>query len=233
MNPIFVAIDTTDLIRARDLAATLAPHVGGIKLGLEFFLAHGAAGVAAVRPDGMPLFLDLKLHDIPNTVVGALRAIAPVAPTFVTIHASGGPDMMRRAAGTAAEAGIRLLGVTVLTSMDASQLAAVTLESDTTRQVERLARLAADAGLRGLVCSPLEIKPLRAALPPSVQLVTPGIRTSPPKAGDDQKRTLGPAEALDAGATWLVIGRPIYAAPNPATAAQEILQLLQNPPKAP
>jgi orotidine-5'-phosphate decarboxylase len=193
-----------------------------------------------MRDAGARVFLDLKFHDIPNTVAKAVASATRLDVQMLTIHTAGGSEMMRAAEQSAQETAQALgrpaplvLGVTVLTSMDASQLAAVTLESDTTRQVERLARLAADAGLRGLVCSPLEIKPLRAALPPSVQLVTPGIRTSPPKAGDDQKRTLGPAEALAAGATWLVIGRPIYAAPNPATAAQEILQLLQNPPKAP
>jgi orotidine-5'-phosphate decarboxylase len=239
-NPIIVALDVPDAETAVQLAKTVGPHVGALKIGLELFTAAGPDIVRRMRDAGARVFLDLKFHDIPNTVAKAVASATRLDVQMLTIHTAGGSEMMRAAEQSAQETAQALgrpaplvLGVTVLTSMDASQLAAVTLESDTTRQVERLARLAADAGLRGLVCSPLEIKPLRAALPPSVQLVTPGIRTSPPKAGDDQKRTLGPAEALAAGATWLVIGRPIYAAPNPATAAQEILQLLQNPPKAP
>jgi orotidine-5'-phosphate decarboxylase len=222
MNPIFVAIDTTDLIRARDLAATLAPHVGGIKLGLEFFLAHGAAGVAAVRPDGMPLFLDLKLHDIPNTVVGALRAIAPVAPTFVTIHASGGPDMMRRAAVTAAEAGIRLLGVTVLTSMDDDDLRTIGQKGPVGAQVLRLAQRARDAGVAGVICAPHEVAALRLSHGPDLVLMVPGIRPAWSVA-DDQKRITTPADAIAAGADHLVIGRPITTAADPVAAARRIL----------
>jgi orotidine-5'-phosphate decarboxylase len=222
MNPIFVAIDTTDLIRARDLAATLAPHVGGIKLGLEFFLAHGAEGVAAVRPPQMPLFLDLKLHDIPNTVVGALQAIVPVAPTFVTIHASGGPEMMRKAADTATEAGIRLLGVTVLTSMDDADLRTIGQKGPVGAQVLRLAHRARDAGVAGVICAPHEVAALRLSYGPDFVLMVPGIRPAWAEAGD-QKRITTPAEALAGGANHLVIGRPITAAADPVAAVRRIL----------
>jgi orotidine-5'-phosphate decarboxylase len=181
--------------------------------------------VAAVRPDGMPLFLDLKLHDIPNTVVGALRAIAPVAPTFVTIHASGGPDMMRRAAGTAAEAGIRLLGVTVLTSMDDDDLRTIGQKGPVGAQVLRLAQRARDAGIAGVICAPHEVAALRLSHGPDLALMVPGIRPAWSVA-DDQKRITTPADAMTAGANHLVIGRPITAAADPVAAARRILDEL-------
>ncbi len=228
MNPILVAIDRPGVAEAAALAARVAPHVGGVKLGLEFFCAAGPEGVRRAVPEGLPLFLDLKLHDIPNTVAGAVRAATALAPAYLTLHAAGGAAMMR-AAVEAAEAGARahgvarpaLLGVTVLTSLDAEDLAAVGQEPDAAFQVERLARLAEAAGLDGIVCSPLEIARLRRVLRPTTLLVVPGLRPAGSGA-DDQKRVMTPTAALRAGADRLVIGRPITAAADPAAAAEAI-----------
>ena len=232
-NPIIAALDVPSAEQALKLAEQIAPAVGAFKIGKELFVAAGPDIVRRVRATGASVFLDLKFHDIPNTVAKAVASAVKLDVQMLTIHTSGGGEMMRAAEkaaqDTAKSLGLQpplVLGVTVLTSMDSAQLGSVTLESDCARQVERLGRLAAGAGLRGLVCSPLELGILRQALPPSVQLVTPGIRTTPPKAGDDQKRTLGPKEALSAGANWLVIGRPIYAAENPRLAAEKILASL-------
>lgn len=179
------------------------------------------------------MFLDLKFHDIPNTVAKAVASATRLDIQMLTIHASGGSEMMRAAERAAIETAAQLgrpaplvLGVTVLTSMDSTALAELGGEVDVARQVERLALLAVKSGLRGLVCSPLELPMLRRVLPDSVQLVTPGIRTGAEKA-DDQKRTLNPREAVEAGASWLVVGRPIYAAPDPVAAAQSILASIQ------
>ena len=226
MNPVFAALDTTDLARARQLAGQVAPHVGGIKLGLEFFLAQGLANTAAVA-GGTPLFLDLKLHDIPNTVAGGVRAIADLKPEFLTIHASGGPAMLRAAVAEAeAAAGrtghrLKLLGVTVLTSLDDGDLEAVGQRGPAADQVRRLALLARSCGLDGVICSPFEVAALRAELGPDFQLVVPGIRPAGSAMGD-QKRVMGPRDAIDAGASRLVIGRPITDAPDPAAAARAI-----------
>ncbi len=223
-SPVFCAIDTPDLSKAQKLAATLRGHVRGLKLGLEFFMANGAAGYKAVAPSGVPIFLDVKLHDIPNTVAGAVASLLPLQPAFMTIHTSGSAAMMRAAVDAAAKAGNarpKLLGVTVLTSLDAKDLAAVGQNTDTAQQVLRLAKLAKDSGLDGVVCSPEEVKVLRQALGPDFILMVPGIRPSWAAAGD-QKRVLTPREAVDAGATYLVIGRPITGADDPAAAAKRI-----------
>ena len=224
MNPVFCAIDTPDLAAAGNLVDRLRESVGGIKLGLEFFMAHGAAGYLAIAAKGLPIFLDLKLHDIPNTVAGALTSLLPLQPSFVTIHAAGGAAMMRAAVAVAATAGEKrpqLLAVTVLTSLDSADLAAVGMDTDTTGQVVRLAKLAKDCGMDGAISSPEEIPALRAALGDDFILMVPGIR--PEWAGaNDQKRTLTPKQARDAGASYLVIGRPITKAENPAQAAQRI-----------
>jgi len=229
---VYAAIDTTDLDRARTLAQALAGVIGGVKLGKEFFTAHGPAGVRAVL--GAPetrhlgLFLDLKFHDIPNTVAGAVLAAAPLAPAWLTVHASGGPAMLRAAADAAAETAgadgrprTRLLAVTVLTSLDDADLTAVGQHTPAGAQVERLGTLARDNGIDGLVCSPREIGRLRTALGPEVALAVPGIR---PKwaVADDQKRITTPQQALGAGADLLVIGRPITQAGDPAAAARRI-----------
>ncbi|GGF41840.1 orotidine 5'-phosphate decarboxylase [Aliidongia dinghuensis] len=226
MNPVFAALDTTDLDCARGLAAAVAPHVGGLKLGLEFFLAQGLANTAAVA-GATPLFLDLKLHDIPNTVAGGVRAIAGLKPEFLTIHTAGGSAMMRAAVDAAAEAAaqtghrIKLLGVTVLTSLDDGDLDAVGQRGPAADQVRRLALLARASGLDGVICSPMEVAALRADLGADFQLVVPGIRPAGAALGD-QKRVMGPRDAIAAGASRLVIGRPITEAPDPAAAARAI-----------
>lgn len=227
-SPIIVALDLPSGAAALDLARRVAPYVGAFKVGKELFVSEGPELVRQLRQTGASVFLDLKFHDIPNTVAKAVAAAVRLDVQMLTVHCSGGSAMMKAAETAAQETAATLgrpaplvLGVTVLTSMDAAALAELGGETDITRQVERLARLAASSGLRGLVCSPLEIAPLRAVLPASIQLVTPGIRTGAEKS-DDQKRTLGPAEAMSAGASWLVVGRPIYAAADPVEAARKI-----------
>lgn len=230
-NPIFVAIDTDDVATARDLAQTLAGAVGGIKLGKQFFMANGPQGVHDVLPEAirerLPLFIDLKLHDIPNTVAGAVTSLArSLAPAFLTLHASGGAAMVaaaREAAEGFGAARPRLLAVTVLTSMSDSDLADTGVSGDAEEQVVRLGRLAIANGADGLVCSPKEIAPLRAALGGEPLLVTPGIRPAGAALGD-QKRVMTPAEAMRAGASRMVIGRPITGAGDPAAAAKAILE---------
>ncbi|MDR3449930.1 MAG: orotidine-5'-phosphate decarboxylase [Alphaproteobacteria bacterium] len=224
MNPVFCAIDTATLTHAEALADKVGPHVGGLKLGLEFFMVHGVAGYRVIAAKGKPIFLDLKLHDIPNTVAGAIGSLLPLQPEFLTLHTSGGAEMMQAASTAAAKAGAarpKLLGVTVLTSLDNNDLASVGQEADTTRQVVRLAALAKESGLDGVICSPQEIVPLRATLGPDFILMVPGIRPDW-ASSNDQKRTLTPREAQDAGADYLVIGRPITKAENPADAARRI-----------
>jgi len=232
-NPIFVALDVPTKEAALNLAHDLAPVVGGFKIGSELFTSGGPEIVQAIRATGAAVFLDLKFHDIPNTVAKAVAAGTRLDIQMLTVHTSGGLEMMRAAeesaqntAGQAGHAAPLVLGVTVLTSMDARTLSELGWKPDVGKQVERLADLAVRAGLRGLVCSPLEIARLRQVLPEDIQLVTPGIRTGVEPA-DDQKRTLTPKEAIDAGANWLVIGRPIYAAPNPHEAAEAILATLR------
>jgi orotidine-5'-phosphate decarboxylase len=231
-NPIIVALDVPTAEQALKLAEQVAPAVGAFKIGKELFVSAGPDIVKRVRATGASVFLDLKFHDIPNTVAKAVAAATRLDVQMLTIHASGGAEMMRAAEAsaqkTAAQAGLNaplVLGVTVLTSSDANTLAEIGCEPNPGKQVERLAHLAVKAGLRGLVCSPLEIADLRQILPSHIQLVTPGIRTGAEKA-DDQKRTLTPREAMAAGASWLVIGRPIYAAENPRLAAEKILESL-------
>jgi orotidine-5'-phosphate decarboxylase len=225
-NPIFCAIDTPDPTRARALVANLAGLVGGVKFGLEFFVANGPTAVREIAA-GAPLFLDLKLHDIPNTVAGAVCSAATVQPALLTIHTSGGGAMMRAAAAAASESAQgghrpKLLGVTVLTSLDDGDLAAIGQHRPAAEQVRRLALLARDNGLDGVVCSPHEVAMLRAACGPGFLLVVPGIRPGGVATGD-QKRVMGPRAALAAGADYLVIGRPIIEAPVPAEAARAIL----------
>ena len=223
-NPVFCALDTTDETRAVTLAQTLKGAVGGLKIGMEFFNANGPAGFRKVAEAGQPIFLDLKLHDIPNTVAGGIRAVLPLKPAIVNVHASGGPAMMRAAAEAAAEAGDKrplVIAVTVLTSMDASDLAAIGVSGNPRDQVLRLASLARDCGLDGVVCSAHEIEPLRAELGPDFKLIVPGIRPAG-AAVADQKRVMTPEKALALGADVLVIGRPITGAADPRRAAEEI-----------
>lgn len=218
-NPIYCAVDRPDLDGALQLARAVAPHVGGIKLGLEFFAANGPRGVDAVQAVGLPVFLDLKLHDIPNTVAGAVREVARLGVAMLTLHAAGGRAMLA-AAVEAADGGAKkplLLGVTVLTSLDDHDLAMTGISAPVAEHARRLGELALAAGLDGLVCSPQEIASLRQVFGAVPRLVVPGIRLD--RLGDDQKRTMAPAEALALGADVLVIGRPITRAAVPADAA--------------
>jgi len=226
---LFCAVDTTDLAFAQRLARQLIGAVGGLKLGLEFFVAHGPTGVRKVVGDsGLPLFLDLKFHDIPNTAAGAVRAAVALAPAFLTIHISGGTAMMRATAETATSeskrlgvARPRLLGVTVLTSLTDRELFTVGQETPVAAQVARLAALAEDAGLDGVVCSPHEIALVRDQTRPDFVIMVPGIRPAASLHGD-QMRVMTPAQARAAGADYLVVGRPITQDKNPAAAAGRI-----------
>lgn len=227
---ILVAIDTPDVSAAKALAEQVGDVVGGIKLGLEFFNAAGPDGVRSVVA-GRPLFLDLKYHDIPNTVAGAVRsAVRTCKPMILNVHATGGRAMMQAAVAanreTADGIGISppsLIAVTVLTSLDDGDLDSTGQRGPVVDQVVRLATLAQEAGCDGVVCSPREITAIRRACGAEFQLVVPGIRPASSTA-DDQKRTLTPAEAVAAGADYLVVGRPITQAPDPAAAARAIAE---------
>ena len=220
MAGLIAALDTADPAQAVAWADQLAPHCGMLKLGLEFFLAAGPGGVRGVTQ--RPVFLDLKLHDIPNTVAGAVRAVLPLRPCMLTLHASGGGAMIE-AARRAAEGQDRpiLLAVTVLTSLDSSALHATGVAGGPRQQVLRLARLALSAGADGMVCSAHEAAMLRDALGAGPVLVVPGIRPAGADTGD-QARTMTPRQAVDAGADWIVVGRPITGSADPAAAAAAI-----------
>ncbi len=234
INRIFCAIDSADFDAAHGLVRRLAGAVGGIKLGLEFFTANGITGVRRLIEDDAGgngaaprLFLDLKFHDIPNTVAAAMRAAMPSAPFMINVHAQGGAAMCRAACGAAAEEAARLginrplvLGVTILTSLDDDDLKALG-QAKAADQVLRLAQLCQDNGLDGVVCSAFEAAALRAQCGVDFTLVVPGIRPGT-SATDDQKRVMGPGQAIKAGADYLVIGRPITRAPDPAVAAYAI-----------
>jgi orotidine-5'-phosphate decarboxylase len=224
---LIVALDTIEVDRARAWAAAVAPYAGLLKLGLEFFLANGADGVRAVSD--APVFLDLKLHDIPNTVAGGVRAVLPLRPRMLTIHAAGGAAMIQAAHQAAASAGAdrpMILAVTVLTSLTPADLHATGIPATPSDQVLRLARLALESGADGLVCSALEVATLRQALGPTARLVVPGIRPAGVAAGD-QARTMTPAEAVKAGADWIVVGRPITADADPGKTAADIAASIQ------
>jgi orotidine-5'-phosphate decarboxylase len=231
-NPIIVALDVPNADAALKLVEQLAPVSGGFKIGSELFTGAGPDIVKKIRALGALVFLDLKFHDIPNTVAKAVAAAVQLDVQMLTVHTGGGLEMLKAAEHIAQENAWKLgrtpplvLGVTVLTSLDSGALREIGSDANVEFQVRRLATLATKAGLRGLVCSPLEIAALRKILPASTQLVTPGIRTGEEKS-DDQKRTLTPREAIAAGANWLVIGRPICAAENPRLAAEKILESL-------
>ena len=225
---IIAALDTGSAEQAEAWAGTLAPHVGALKLGLEFFVANGPAAVARIARH-RPIFLDLKFHDIPNTVAGAVRSTLALRPAMLTVHAAGGPAMVAAARRAAEEAGAdrpAILAVTVLTSTDAATLAATGVADAPPQQVLRLARLALEAGADGLVCSPQEVALIRATHGARPLLVVPGIRPAGSDAGD-QSRIATPGDAAAAGADWLVIGRPITGAADPAAAAARIAASLR------
>lgn len=231
-NPVLVALDVSSAANALKLVEELEPVCGRFKVGAELFTAAGPDIVKRIRGLGAQVFLDLKFHDIPNTVAKSVGAAVELDVQMLTVHASGGSAMLQAAEQSAQQVAHRLgrtpplvLGVTVLTSLDGGALTEIGLPPDVTSQVRRLASLANQAGLRGLVCSPREIAELRKLLPASIQLVTPGIRAES-DSSDDQKRTLSPREAMALGADWLVIGRPICAASNPRAAAEKILASL-------
>jgi orotidine-5'-phosphate decarboxylase len=218
-SPIYVAIDTPDMDRARTIAEAVKRHAGGLKLGLEFFCHNGRTGVLELAELGLPVFLDLKLHDIPNTVAKAVQALSPITPAVLTVHAAGGRAMLEDAKA-AAPAGTKVVAVTVLTSLDGNDLSSIGVADDSQKQVERLAALAREAGLDGIVCSGNEVAAARKAWKDGF-FVVPGIRPADSAAGD-QKRVMTPRKAIDAGASILVIGRPVTAAEDPATALREI-----------
>jgi orotidine-5'-phosphate decarboxylase len=218
-SKVYVALDTPDLERAKSIATRVRNHVGGIKLGLEFFMANGQAGVREMAALGLPIFLDLKFHDIPNTVAKAIQALRSIEPAILTVHAGGGRAMMEDAKA-AAPTGTKVVGVTVLTSLDGEDLRSVGIAADPQAQVERLVALAREAGIDGVVCSGNEVAAARKLWPGGF-FVVPGVR---PANGDvgDQKRVVTPRAALNDGASVLVIGRPITGAANPDEAARAI-----------
>jgi len=219
MNPIFVAIDTPDLDGAVAIAEAVREHAGGLKLGLEFFAAQGPSGVKRIAETGLPVFLDLKLHDIPNTVGKAVAALAPLEPAILTVHAAGGHEMLL-AARRAAPAATKVVAVTLLTSLDVNDLSDLGIERSPADQVARFAWIARDAGVDGIVCSGEEVAAAHESWPEGF-FVVPGIR---PEGADvaDQKRVDTPSRAVDDGASVLVIGRPITGAADPARAIAEI-----------
>ena len=219
MNPVFVAIDTPSLERALAIAEQVKPGAGGVKLGLEFFCACGPSGVAKIAELGLPIFLDLKLHDIPNTVGKTVEALRALEPAVLTVHAAGGRAMLE-AAKAAAGPTTKVVAVTVLTSLDGDDLRSIGVEGDTAMQVERLADLARSAGIDGIVCSGAEVAAAHAAWPEGF-FVVPGVRPEGSAIGD-QKRVATPREAVEAGASIVVVGRPITAADDPAVALRDI-----------
>ena len=222
-SPVYVAIDTPDLARALALGSRVRDHVGGLKLGLEFFSAHGHQGVREMAALGLPIFLDLKLHDIPNTVASAIQALRGLAPSILTIHAAGGRAMMEDAKAAAPPA-TKVVAVTVLTSLDADDLAAAGVSGNPGQQVERLTGMAREAGLDGVVCSGFEVSAARRMWRDGF-FVVPGVRPAGGTLGD-QKRVMTPRQALDNGASILVVGRPITKADDPDDAARAIAATL-------
>ena len=227
MNPIFVALDTPDLDRALELAEAVRSHAGGVKLGLEFFSASGPDGVARIASLGLPIFLDLKLHDIPNTVAKAVQSLASLKPAILTVHAAGGLEMLEAAKGAALPE-TKVVAVTVLTSLSADDLLSIGVVDPPGEQVGRLARLAYNAGLDGIVCSGAEVAAARSEWSGGF-FVVPGVR---PAGADlaDQKRVVTPRHAIECGADVIVIGRPITGAADPRQAIMDIAASLSQTP---
>jgi len=216
---VYVALDTPDIDKARAIATRVRHHVGGIKLGLEFFMANGRHGVMEMHDLGLPIFLDLKLHDIPNTVGKAIQALRGLEPAVLTVHASGGRAMLEDAKA-AAPSNTKVVAVTMLTSLDENDLRATGVMGSAHDQVLRLTELAMDAGVDGIVCSGEEVRAAHKLWPKGF-FVVPGVRPANGAIGD-QKRVVTPRAAMDAGASILVVGRPITAAEDPDLAAREI-----------
>ena len=221
MTNLICALDTTDLNKAATLASAIKPHINIIKLGMEFFYANGIAGYQEIAKAGAPIFLDLKFHDIPNTVAGAIKALRPLKPKMLTLHTAGGPAMLEAAVKEAQDSGIILLGVTLLTSLDQRAIEQIGFTKKLESHVLRLAEVAHSAGLNGVVCSSHELTAIKTRFKNDLITVVPGIRPSGAAKGD-QSRTMTPAEATKAGADYIVVGRPITEASNPAEAAKEI-----------
>jgi orotidine-5'-phosphate decarboxylase len=227
---IVLALDVPSVEAARGLAGLVRESVGMLKVGLELFVAEGPAAVRVGADVGLPVFLDLKLHDIPETVERAVARASATGARMLTVHACGGPAMVGRAVERARKegAGLQIAAVTVLTSFDAADLAAVGVGGSLGSQVERMARLAWNEGARAFVCSPHEAGLLRRALGPEATLVTPGVRAAGAASGrDDQKRTMTAGEAVAAGASWVVVGRPIRDAADPLAAARAIAREIE------
>lgn len=222
---LILALDVPTREEAAPILRQLRGQLRWVKIGLQMFTAYGPNYVREVAGMGFDIFLDLKLHDIPHTVAKAVESLGPLPIRLLTLHTAGGGEMMRAAVAAQQKTNpnLRLLGVTVLTSMDTAGLNEIGVAGAAEQQVERLGRLAASSGLRGLVCSPLEVALLRRALPADVQLVTPGIRPAGEQGSDDQKRVMTPADAARAGSSFIVVGRPILHAADPAAAARAIL----------
>lgn len=230
VNPVLCALDTKDLDHAKHLCGQIRDYVGGIKLGLEFFTMHGSHGVKAMSELGIPIFLDLKFHDIPNTVAEAVKSAMELEVDMLTLHLSGGSDMLKKTVDAVrAIPGKQplLVGVSVLTSMSEEDLKSLNIEGGIEEHVVRLAHLGQDSGLDGLVCSAHELSTVRQACGDDFITVVPGIRM-PDNDTDDQKRVMTPDKALALGANFLVIGRPITKAAEPAVAAKQIFQLVES-----
>jgi len=209
--PIVLAVDTSDLEIAKRWVDATQESVSVYKLGLEFFLTFGQAGVKAIQDvTDADIFLDLKLHDIPHTVGGAATAIQALAPRFLTVHSSGGRDMVRAAVD--AVPGTSITAVTILTSLSEEDLFEIGYANNALESAVALATLSVKAGAKAIVCSPLEISSIRAVVAPEIEIITPGVRPATDAPADDQKRVMTPRDAIAAGASLLVIGRPITSA---------------------
>ena len=222
-SPIILAVDTNEIDIAKRWVSQTSEYVGLFKLGLEFYLRFGAQGIKEIQNHtDKRIFLDLKLHDIPNTVNGATKQVADLKPRFLTVHASGGKEMVKAAVTAAPD--IEITAVTILTSLNQMELAEIGFNGSTLERATELAKLAVSAGAQAIVCSPLEISAIRSVIPDEIAIITPGIRPLDQSKGDDQKRTMDPKSALAAGANYLVIGRPITGAMDPENAAKRILE---------
>ncbi len=225
---IYCAIDTSDIDRAISIINEISPYIGGVKLGLEFFTAHGPEGISRIKKLGLPLFLDLKLYDIPTTVKKSLSNILKLSPEFTTVHISGGSEMLNECVKLKNEfdSSTKIIGVTMLTSFNNELINEIGLQKNVSANVENLSNLAIKCGLDGIVCSPLEIDMIKKNYGNKLKLIVPGIREIDSNA-NDQKRTLTAKEAFDAGGDVIIVGRPIVEANSPADAAAAILQSLR------